>query len=1044
MRILAIRGSNLASLAGEFAIDFEAEPLASSGIFAITGPTGAGKSTLLDAVCLALFAKIPRLNAAPDRSQVGGEGDDTLSAKDARSILRHGTGEGYAEVDFRMPGGATYRARWSVRRARGQAEGRLQNNEHTFERLDTAVRMGGKRGETKEAIINVIGLSAEQFTRAVLLAQGDFEAFIRADANERAVLLERLTGSEIYTRLGQNAYAKASSLKEELNAIRAKIEAQDGLDDEARTEAEAALAAAGKAHDEAQAQVTALRAEEQRQQRAAELAGEIERADKARTDALETREAAQERREALDRDKAAVTLAPLLSVRLSAEKALSSTKERLADARKAHEKARDEARTRAGEAETAEAALREREAQAQALAPAIASARTLDQQLAHALADLEAAGQDAAGKDRVAAEAGRAAEKAEGAFREAGERRQAAQDWCEANAPLRALAERESEIADMLASHATTLARHGEYSSRRAGLEEAERSALARHGEASAAVETAQQTHQARKDALALALVEAPQGGALEQLSQRLGAIGRAEAQAMQAAQARRECARGEKALGEARERMAAFNGEATTLDETIREDEASLPGLEARLANANGVLARALAASDQAAQAMRAALVEGEPCPVCGATAHALTALDALLGENLEQSRSEVDGLAAERDRVRTRHQVSLARRDSLVAQIAKAESDQTDMAAQQENLIADRETRHEALLGAVRALGLDAGADVGDAIAPLLAEARAAADARQQAALAAQNAAEATRRAEEQARTAHEAAREALDKAAESLRHHAQALKEADGEIVRLAQSTDEQAKALDRALSPMMDWRTLPDAASWLREAAGQWRRNDAGLRQASEALPALDLERQTCASTRVAAAEAARLAREAVGTAETLAAARRESRAGLLGGESVQAVEERLAAALAEARAAQDTVRTAREKAGEALASAAATLAGTEAAKVQAGTDLEAARTGLARRLASSGIAEADVVRVADAGQAVLDAEAEALAALDTAVREAEAVLAKCREDLARHRGEQEGARPPPPKHLPRPWPPHPICWTRPRKLATPPG
>ena len=50
MRVLAIRGRNLASLNGDFEVDFEAEPLSDAGIFAITGPTGAGKSTMLDAM----------------------------------------------------------------------------------------------------------------------------------------------------------------------------------------------------------------------------------------------------------------------------------------------------------------------------------------------------------------------------------------------------------------------------------------------------------------------------------------------------------------------------------------------------------------------------------------------------------------------------------------------------------------------------------------------------------------------------------------------------------------------------------------------------------------------------------------------------------------------------------------------------------------------------------------------------------------------------------------------------------------------------------
>ena len=63
MKILAIRGKNLASLAGEFTIDFTTEPLSSAGIFAITGATGSGKSTLLDALCLALFDKTPRTEA---------------------------------------------------------------------------------------------------------------------------------------------------------------------------------------------------------------------------------------------------------------------------------------------------------------------------------------------------------------------------------------------------------------------------------------------------------------------------------------------------------------------------------------------------------------------------------------------------------------------------------------------------------------------------------------------------------------------------------------------------------------------------------------------------------------------------------------------------------------------------------------------------------------------------------------------------------------------------------------------------------------------
>ena len=101
MRILAIRGCNLASLAGDFEIDLASAPLGEAGVFAIVGPTGAGKSTLLDAMCVALFDRTPRLT---NRSNVVvGRGEDdpaALGAQDVRTLLRRGASAGWAEVDF--------------------------------------------------------------------------------------------------------------------------------------------------------------------------------------------------------------------------------------------------------------------------------------------------------------------------------------------------------------------------------------------------------------------------------------------------------------------------------------------------------------------------------------------------------------------------------------------------------------------------------------------------------------------------------------------------------------------------------------------------------------------------------------------------------------------------------------------------------------------------------------------------------------------------------------------------------------------------------
>lgn len=89
MKILAIRGKNIASLDGEFSVDFTCDPLFSAGLFAITGPTGAGKSTLLDVLCLALFDKTPRMNRARENGVLLPDVQDkTLSQNDCRSLLR--------------------------------------------------------------------------------------------------------------------------------------------------------------------------------------------------------------------------------------------------------------------------------------------------------------------------------------------------------------------------------------------------------------------------------------------------------------------------------------------------------------------------------------------------------------------------------------------------------------------------------------------------------------------------------------------------------------------------------------------------------------------------------------------------------------------------------------------------------------------------------------------------------------------------------------------------------------------------------------------
>lgn len=228
MKILAIRGKNLASLEGEFSIDFTEEPLKSAGIFAITGATGSGKSTILDALCLALFDNTPRTNHAGERA----ENADGISSKDSRNMLRRGTSNGYAEVDFISLAGEKYRSRWSVRRARDKVNGSLQNSTFELQNLTTNTEEQGRKTELLAKVVELIGLTFDQFTRAVLLAQGDFATFLKAKQNEKAELLEKLTGTEIYSRISKAIYDNSKEASDELSILKARIADIELLSDE--------------------------------------------------------------------------------------------------------------------------------------------------------------------------------------------------------------------------------------------------------------------------------------------------------------------------------------------------------------------------------------------------------------------------------------------------------------------------------------------------------------------------------------------------------------------------------------------------------------------------------------------------------------------------------------------------------------------------------------------------------------------------------------------------------------------------------------------
>lgn len=262
MKILAIRLKNLASLAGPITLDFTAEPLASAGLFAITGPTGAGKSTLLDALCLALFGAVPRLGNAPQSAKVP-DGDSEIGSYDPRTLLRRGTGAGFAEVDFVGTDGRRYRARWEANRARDKANGKLQGSRQSLRDLDSDQLLTSQKNEYKQLVEARLGLNFEQFTRAVLLAQSEFSAFLKADDNDRSELLEKLTDTALYTRLGKRAFDKSKQARQALEQLQGQASGIAPLPAEQRQALDQQLLTASAVFKAEQAQ---LRQIEQQQQ----------------------------------------------------------------------------------------------------------------------------------------------------------------------------------------------------------------------------------------------------------------------------------------------------------------------------------------------------------------------------------------------------------------------------------------------------------------------------------------------------------------------------------------------------------------------------------------------------------------------------------------------------------------------------------------------------------------------------------------------------------------------------------------------------------
>lgn len=234
MRILSISGYSLASLEDQFEIHLDQEPLRSAGLFAITGKTGSGKSTLLDAMCLALYGDCPRLSAAGINDDVPDVSGENIKSKDARGILRRGASTGEARARFLADDGEIYEAGWTIRRARNRADGRLQNVERSLVRVSDGQLLENQIRTVNERVSSLLGLTYDEFRRTVLLAQGDFDAFLRADTADRAALLEKVTGTRIYRDISRRIYERDGEVAAALETLQTRMAEHSLLSDEGR------------------------------------------------------------------------------------------------------------------------------------------------------------------------------------------------------------------------------------------------------------------------------------------------------------------------------------------------------------------------------------------------------------------------------------------------------------------------------------------------------------------------------------------------------------------------------------------------------------------------------------------------------------------------------------------------------------------------------------------------------------------------------------------------------------------------------------------
>jgi exonuclease SbcC len=1031
MRILKISGKSLASLADDFSVNFESEPLASTGLFAISGPTGAGKSTLLDALCLALYDATPRLLRVAGRNYLSDVGNETVSTQDPRTLLRRGTAEGHAEVDFVGSDGATYRARWSVRRSRTKAEGALQPTTMSLKLLPTEQQIGATKTEVKAEIEKRIGLSFEQFTRAVLLAQNEFSAFLKAEDNERGELLETLTGSTVYSEISIRAFERNKVEQAALQKLNLRLADQKPLSADQRAAIESQSADAAVAVQALDQQKAALEQELRWHQQAQKLAQDEQAAQQAVAAALAAVEAAAPRHAALARIDAVQAARPLDDDIRRIDGDIAATQNIIA-ANAEHARQAAAALEQASAAQ-AQAAVSQQEAEAaqRAAAPLLDQAKALDARI-EAMLPAWRQGQAACEKaDQADAAARTALQARQNEHARLSAQQQAGVAWLQQHKHWKALAQ-QWERWDVLFVQAGQAAANAERLHH--GLARVQRNAqLHRDEEADASAKLANavqalQTLDLQRQQAAQEMAMYP----VEQLresrtgwEQHRDLLTSAEKiwldlEARQArhAQIETQSAQLRQAMTAAEAQLAAAQQQGIAIMATFSQAERSLKLAEA-----------ATAAS---VESLRQTLEDDMPCPVCGAQDHPYRHND----DSLQTMLRELQG-----DVARSRQQMEAnVKQQASHSATAQASADQLNVLAAEQRSV---QQQMERVRAAWSAHPLVDGGEL-----PPESERTVWFTAQLNEAYKALQIVEQQERALHAARLARDQAQAAYERAAaEHTRLQAAAaaartaLAQANTEYKGLEDQRIEVALALSGLLSDLdaafsggdipseewkEDWKSGPARFYEARQAESkQWLAQRAAYDERAASLASFEVELKALSEASAKAEQDALVVRATFATADAALKASQDQRMSMWGGKEVRDVEAALQAAIDAAKArhaasqaaAQDATQ-ARTRADEALVQASQRLAALQASAAGAAQRLAGWLAAFQQRRPEAGLHDLAQLRELLATPADdIAAERNALQALARAADQSATVLQERQRQRQQH---QLGA---PPSRLP---------------------